>query len=251
MSTIQDGIQLTDKTVHSFLLIGQSNMAGRGSLSEVPPIANENCFMLRMGRWQPMHEPINPDRAIFEGRHPSGIGLSASFADALERESGYRIGLIPCADGGTSIHQWMPGEILYDHALMMARLAMRTSVLCGILWHQGESDCTSEERFAAHEDRFVTMITALRCELGAEKLPLIIGELSEHIAPRYHTEDRTARMNQVYRRLAEQLPCCGVASAEGLSLQADGLHFDSASYRTFGLRYYEVYQRLQKGEESL
>ena len=31
----------------SVLLIGQSNMAGRGFLNEVTPIYNENIFMLR------------------------------------------------------------------------------------------------------------------------------------------------------------------------------------------------------------
>lgn len=66
----------------SFLLIGQSNMAGRGDFGEVPEIKNANCYMLRMGRWQPMCEPINPDRAVW-GYYHSGIGLSASFAEAI------------------------------------------------------------------------------------------------------------------------------------------------------------------------
>lgn len=44
--------------VHSFLLIGQSNMAGRGFLDEVPPIHDERIKMLRNGRWQVMAEPI-------------------------------------------------------------------------------------------------------------------------------------------------------------------------------------------------
>ena len=43
----------------SVLLIGQSNMAGRGFLHEVTPIYNENIFMLRNGRWQMMVEPIH------------------------------------------------------------------------------------------------------------------------------------------------------------------------------------------------
>ena len=30
----------------SFLLIGQSNMAGRGEFGEVPEIINSKCFML-------------------------------------------------------------------------------------------------------------------------------------------------------------------------------------------------------------
>lgn len=42
--------------VKSFLMIGQSNMAGRGFIHEVPPIYNERIQMLRNGRWQMMAE---------------------------------------------------------------------------------------------------------------------------------------------------------------------------------------------------
>lgn len=38
----------------SVLMIGQSNMAGRGFLNEVPMICNERIQMLRNGRWQMM-----------------------------------------------------------------------------------------------------------------------------------------------------------------------------------------------------
>lgn len=38
--------------VHSFLLIGQSNMAGRGSLQEAPPMKDARILVLRNGRWQ-------------------------------------------------------------------------------------------------------------------------------------------------------------------------------------------------------
>ena len=80
----------------SFLLIGQSNMAGRGDFGEVEPIKNPLCFMLRNGRWQPMSEPINPDRGL-TGHFHAGIGLSASFADAYAAHFGEKVGLIPCA----------------------------------------------------------------------------------------------------------------------------------------------------------
>ena len=135
---IKDGLNVQEGEIRSYLLIGQSNMAGRGTIGDVPPIKNKNCLMLRMGRWQKMSEPINPDRSIFEGSPRSGVCLAASFADELANATGDRIGLIPCADGGTKLSQWMPGEVLYDHAVMMTKLAMRTSRLCGILWHQGE-----------------------------------------------------------------------------------------------------------------
>ena len=60
---IKDGLNIQDGEIRSYLLIGQSNMAGRGTIGDVPPIDNKNCLMLRMGRWQKMSEPINPDRA--------------------------------------------------------------------------------------------------------------------------------------------------------------------------------------------
>ena len=50
-------------------MIGQSNMAGRGDIGDVEPIHNSNCYMLRMGRWQPMTEPVNTDRAVFSGKY--------------------------------------------------------------------------------------------------------------------------------------------------------------------------------------
>ena len=136
---IRDGIQKAEHTVTSFLMVGQSNMAGRGAVGDVEPIINPLCYMLRMGRWQRMQEPINPDRAIFGIECPSGIGLAASFADEYAKTTQKAAGLIPCADGGTRIAQWMPGEILFDHAVMMTKLAMRTSEFGGIIWHQGES----------------------------------------------------------------------------------------------------------------
>ena len=62
--------------IHSFLMAGQSNIAGRGFLKDVAPIYDEHIKMLRNGRWQTMVEPINYDRPN------AGIGLSASFAAA-------------------------------------------------------------------------------------------------------------------------------------------------------------------------
>ena len=79
--------------IPSFLMIGQSNIAGRGFPKDVASIYDEHIKMLRNGRWQTMVEPINYDRPN------AGIGFSASFAATwrLKNES-EEIGLIPCAD---------------------------------------------------------------------------------------------------------------------------------------------------------
>lgn len=242
---IKDGVKQVEGEIRSFLLIGQSNMAGRGEFADVAPIENKQCYMLRMGRWQKMSEPINADRYIFNGKYHSGVGLGASFADSVANTFGWRVGLIPCADGGTSISQWAQGEILFDHAVMMTKLACRTSRLSGILWHQGESDCGSDERLAAYRERFIKMITALRRELGAEELPLLIGELSEQIDESWKVGDGPKRMNAIFHEIAATLPHTAVVSSAGLGLKPDGLHFDAVAQREFGKRYFEAFAALK------
>ena len=51
---INDGLHEAAADIHSFLLVGQSNMAGRGDLTKENAITAPDCFMLRMGRWQEM-----------------------------------------------------------------------------------------------------------------------------------------------------------------------------------------------------
>lgn len=237
---ISDKINKNAHDITSFLMIGQSNMAGRGDFADVEIIDNDMCFMLRMGRWQKMSEPINPDRGIFEGNFHSGISLSASFADSYTEHFGKKVGLIPCADGGTSISQWLPGEILFDHAVMMAKLAMRSSNFGGILWHQGESDC-NEFDFPLYEERIILMITEIRKELGAENLPFIFGELSEDISEDWNLSDYPAKMNEIFRKIEKKIPNCRCVKSDGLTLKNDGIHFDSPSLRELGCRYFKAY----------
>ena len=100
--------------IHSFLLIGQSNMAGRGLIEEAEPINKKGIKVLRNGRWQNMFRPINPDRSF------SGCNLAESFAEKYVETYQVDVGLICCADGGTSLEKWKPGSLLYDHAVYQA-----------------------------------------------------------------------------------------------------------------------------------
>ena len=60
--------------MHSFLLIGQSNMAGRGELTDLPEISDPRLKVFRNGRWQPMYRPVNADRPF------AGNNLAERFA---------------------------------------------------------------------------------------------------------------------------------------------------------------------------
>lgn len=231
------------KDVTSFLMVGQSNMAGRGDIDEVAPIKNGLCHVLRMGVWQPMSEPVNVDRGAHAEFLP-GVSPATAFADALAKHTGEHIGLIPCAYGGSGIKKWQPGGVLFDHAVMMAKLAARTSTLGGIIWHQGENDCSHFDK-EAYRSAFLNTMNAFRRELG-EDLPIIIGELSEHISPgRWEKIARgVPAMNDLLAELARELPACRLARAADLPCRVDGIHFSAASCRVLGVRYFEEYVAL-------
>lgn len=235
--------------IESFLMIGQSNMAGRGEFGEVEAIENDNCFMLRMGLWEKMSEPINPDAPIYCEDFHSGISLAASFADELQKQTKKKIGLIPCAFGGTKLEQWMPGELLFDHAVMMTKLAMRSSRLKGIIWHQGESDCSSDENVLEYKTKFLAMISCLKKEIGIEAIPVIMGEVSENITEAWNVGNRPKKINQVFHEISEEMRDCRVVTSKGLYLKSDGIHFDSKSCRIFGQRYCETYLEMQRSKQ--
>ena len=226
----------------SFLLIGQSNMAGRGHFNEVEPVSDPRCKMLRMGRWQPMSEPVNPDRQIFNPSWHSGISLAPTFAIDAANYYNAGVGLIPCADGGTALREWMPGTTLFDHAVMMSSLAARTSTLRGILWHQGEADymtCGDE-----YERDIAAMFGKLRNALGDENLPVVIGELSGRMNCEGMDIEKAKAFNRRLPAMAARIGNCAVAKAEDLAVQGDGIHFAAASQRTLGHRYFEAFSSL-------
>lgn len=229
--------------IHAFLIIGQSNMAGRG----VPPIdepldtRKNKLKVLRNGRWQTMFRPVNPDR------HVSGTCLAESFAGAYSDDHpNVEVGIIPCADGGTSIDQWQEGGLLFDHAVYMTKLALRTSHLVGILWHQGESDC-GEELYPLYFQKITALMKALRRELNAERIPLIVGGLGDFLKDRWQDKNliNYSHVNAALIRFAEQTPCTAFACAKGLTPNSDNLHFDHRSLQEFGLRYYASFQQIE------
>lgn len=223
----------------SILLIGQSNMAGRGFLNSVKPIIDERIFVLRNGRWQMMEEPIHSDRSV------AGIGPAASFAKMwLDNHPNETIGLIPCADGGTSIDDWADNGALTRHALSEARFAMETSDLMGVLWHQGESD-SQNKQFQTYESKLMHLITYFREALHKPQLTFVMGLLGEFLGQDGFGASATEyqEINEIIKSVANKNAQCFYVTAEGLTANPDGIHIDGYSQRLFGLRYYEAFSK--------
>lgn len=222
----------------SVLLIGQSNMAGRGFLSEVTPIYNENIFMLRNGRWQMMTEPIHFDRSV------AGAGLAASFAQAWCNENkNEQIGLIPCAEGGSSIDEWNKEGALFRHAVSETKFAMENSELIAILWHQGESDAHSE-KYKNYYQKLNDLVHSIRNELRALEIPFIIGGLGDYLGRSGFGKSCTEYdlINKELCKYTENNKNCYFVTGEKLYSNPDGIHINAKSQRRFGIRYFKAYQ---------
>ena len=240
---------LDKENFHSFVMMGQSNMAGRGEFDEVKRIANSSCYMFRMASWQFMSEPINVDRDIFKKTFHSGISLGASFVDDYNKYYKIDVGVIPCANGDTRIDMWAEGEALFDHAVMQTKLASRTSTLKGVLWHQGESDSVKVDDINAYIYKFEKMVTAFRKQVENTHLPFFVGEISTNISQKWNIPKENAELfNSKLKEITQKIENVYLVKASDLPLQNDGIHFCSKSLRTLGSRYFEAYKQYNENK---
>jgi hypothetical protein len=221
-----------------FLLIGQSNMAGRGKVEAQDKIPHPRVFVLTKElSWIPAIDPLHFDKP------GAGVGLGSSFARTLADADPHAvIGLIPAAVGGTSLSQWRPGGELYTAAVRRTREALKHGALAGILWHQGEGD-SSPAAAETYPDRFARMIARLRADLDAPDVPVIVGETGRF-------RDDCRAINEALSTIPKTVPGCAFASAEGLADRGDKVHFDAGSLRIFGRRYADAWLVMTRGKNT-
>lgn len=241
-----DPIKLPAKEkLHLYLLIGQSNMAGRGAVGEQDKTPSPRVLKFtKENSWAPATDPLHFDKPI------AGVGLGSSFGRVMaEASPDATIGLIPCAVGGTPLARWSKGGDLYQQALTRARLALKDGTLKGILWHQGESDSGNERTASNYGERLAQMVKDLRADLGAGEVPFVAGKLGEFLK-REDKDGKPAlwpKVNEQIGALPKSVPNTASVESAGLKHKGDAVHFDTPSLHEFGQRYAEAMKRLQAG----
>ncbi len=226
--------------MHIFLLAGQSNMAGRGELSEIDRTPHPRVFVLdNNDEWVIATEPLHFDKPEVRGTGP-GLAFAKEIA---ERNPNIRIGLVPSAVGGSSIQTWTPGGYhektgLYpwDDAVRRLSVAMQSGDLKAILWHQGESD-SGPESASLYEARLHNLIRRFRDIASDEQLPFIIGQLGQF----KEWSDGRQLVNAVHENVPAQIERTAFVTSDGLTDIGDGTHFDAPSARELGRRYANAY----------
>ena len=246
----QDAVQppARDK-FHIFLLVGQSNMAGRGKVAAEDRQTHPRVLTLnKQQQWVPAVDPIHFDKSS------AGVGLGRTFGIALaEQDPEITIGLVPCAVGGSPIDSWQPEGYHastkthpWDDMLPRAKLALEAGTLKGILWHQGESD-SQPGKAESYEKKLHALIARLRDELNAADVPFIVGQMGQFQERPWNESQQ--QVDAAHRALPEKVKRTGFVSSTGLAHKGDKVHFDAASYREFGKRYAAKYLEMTKPQD--
>jgi hypothetical protein len=172
------------------LVIGQSNMSGRGQ----PPYAIATSDLAvnysNAGRWEHLADPYDdesPVGAVDDDDAKAAGSMIPGVADSLLQSFDFPIAFIPAAKGGSNL--WVNGSN-YGWAYRNPSNHFDTSTLYGqsitkaqsvggvelIIMHQGEQDLTDGRTESSYEADFSTMIGHYRQDLYSA-IPIFICQL--------------------------------------------------------------------------
>ena len=218
-----------------YLVIGQSNAAGRGDLPNPLPVADGVFVLDDAGDFIPATPNLNQFSTI--QRRTGEYNLGFTFGQTIHEATGEDVHLVVNARGGSNIRNWVPdgpvepesGLQLFEEAVARAQIALEEtgSTLGGVVWHQGESNRND----ADYLDMLELVIEGLRAEFNDPDLPFVAGELS-HL--RSDNDAFNSRLPGI-----EAFGNSSFATAEGLTTVSatDLTHFDTPALRTYGFRY--------------
>ncbi|MBF0198748.1 MAG: sialate O-acetylesterase [Planctomycetes bacterium] len=228
-----------------YLLIGQSNMAGRGKVTKDISVPLTGAYLLNSkGQWESARNPLNRYSTIRKSLGMQKLGPGFGFTlEMMQQRPKVTIGLVVNAKGGSKIKEWQPGATFFSEAVMRTKQALAAGAeLKGILWHQGESDSNNGNYV---KKDLKPIIIALRKEFGNPDLPFIVGEtFSGDFKGKKSNRDK---INKQLKQVPALVPVTACASSKGLST-FDGTHFDTKSQLELGKRYATAMLGLQKSK---
>ena len=237
--------------VEIILLMGQSNMKGRGKIIAEQTI-NPNIILMNMtnDKWYPAIHPLHitgvPD--LLDKSSKAGFGPGLDFAEALiKKNNSTLVALIPLAKGGSWIDLWSPEKDLYKETIRRTKKALndfpkevKVSVKAA-LWLQGESDAKGD-RYMVYEKKLKKIVKNLRLDLDAPNLPFIsatIGTFMEGISHKYPYYNE---INNILLNAGKNIDNYGCVDARLFGKdRGDHIHYNTASLQEIGKRYAEIY----------
>ena len=245
-----------DPNFHVYIAYGQSNMEGNATNFDrnvdgkehprVKMFATTSCPRLNRPTVGEMYPAVPPMFKCDQGLSPADW-FGRHMADSLPDVT---IGIIPVAQGGTSIRLFDPDDYknylnsaeswlkngakaygddgnAMGRIIEVAKKAQEKGVIKGIIFHQGETDGGMSNWEQIVKKTYEYMLDQLG--LKAEETPFVAGEMVDG--------GSCAGFNSRVHNLSKYIVNFGVASSKGYTSKGDGLHFTVEGYRGMGQRY--------------
>lgn len=218
-----------------YLLIGQSNMAGRGYMLEADTLNFiDGVWLLNSdGVPEKAKSPFNKYSSIRKELKMQNIGPGESFSKEIHRRTKKKILLVVNARGGSSIKSWLPSakDGYFDEAVRRTKQALDYGTLKAVLWHQGESNSGNPSNYL---NDLKLMVEELRKRLNVPNVPFVAGE----IAPWHPNRNK---FNTVIHNIKDSIYNSDWVSSEGCAPRTDfkDPHFSRDGQMLLGFRYAE------------
>ncbi len=250
-----------------WLLGGQSNMQGCGFLPKKRlPIDPQVRAFYMDDRWAVAKDPIHNLWACVDQVHidlcggvrpvkrPAGWGAcpGPAFGVAMRRRTGVPQGLIACAHGGTSMHQWDPGlksdagKSLYG--AMFRRFVKNGRRVAGMIWYQGCSDAHVQGA-ALYTRRMRKFVSALRRDCADQNLPVVIVQIARVIGWGPEGDAPWNSIQEQQRRLPALIRVLATVPAVDLPLD-DNIHISGEGQKILGIRLAQAMQALRRDRKA-
>lgn len=257
------------------LLVGQSNMSGRGLGADPLALAPPEPRLLM---WDPSAAHLATARDPLPhqdtGQRPVAVGPGISFGRSWLAHAAphgnlnpnTRLILVPAAYGGTGFSDragsWrvtgatvspLAAEAVAraNAALQSARVTGATVRFAAILWHQGETDGGNGMDAAAYKTELTALASYLRgnIEGATAGTPFLVGQ---YVPSQITSTPALAMIAEVNKRLPDSLAHSACVSSTGLSGNPapDTIHFNATSQRAMGERYAAALAALLRGEPA-
>lgn len=238
---------MNPEKVHLIMFMGQSNMAGRGSVEEAPKVRYGTGYEFRAVTAPdclfPLKEPFgkneNDSSGVYEPGMKTGSMVSA-FVNAYVQETKIPVVGVSCSKGGSSIAKWLPGTSYYLDAV---RRMKRCEVWlknhkieierCLMVWCQGCTDGDLHTNPKIYRQQTAHMLHTFQNECGIETCFLIqIGNHRDK--PSLYVPIQNAQL-----KLAEEEPDIILVSRQfatfaGRGLMKDEFHYCQEGYNLVG-----------------
>ncbi len=227
-----------------FILAGQSNMAGQGNTSELPPAYRrppKNVSFYYNGYKAPL------DRFAH-------FGPEIGFAHEISKRFPHsKIKLIKFAVGGTSLLAWAPNWSaakaritrnasagpLFKKLIKTADINFngKNAKLAGILWMQGETDAKYPVVAKQYTKNLNDFIHSLRLELNTPNALFIMGSVN----PPRNLFPATAIVQQAQKNAAAHIRNLRLVNTQDLPKRNDHLHYNTEGQLELGKRFARAY----------